>query len=76
MPWTLSVYDRLTIYKVIDFRHITKEEIAEINNDLQEQKYQVDKGLKSRERFASLGYLALLGGLVAAVVYKTMDKAN
>ena len=76
MPWDLSVYDRLTIYKVIGFRHITKEEIAEINSELQELKYEVDKGLKNRERLTFLGSLALVGGLVAAVVYKTMDKAN
>ena len=47
-----------------------------MNKELQDIKCQVDPGLKTRETLQNFGYLALIGGLVAAVVYKTMEKAH
>ena len=45
LPYDLTLYDRLKLYEVIDYKHITVLEKKEIINDLTNLQYEVDKSL-------------------------------
>ena len=70
LPYHLTLYDRLRLYEVIDYKHITVAEKKQIINDITNLQYEVDKSLRARELTKSI-VLGLSVGLATAFAVKT-----
>ena len=70
IPHDIDIYDKLKIYQIIDYRHITKKEVAEINAELENIKAAVDKNYLIKSRFKTAAYFLVVLGLAGVLGYK------
>ena len=66
----LCVHTKLMIYELVDYRHMTDKERAELNLELFDLQKKIDPGLESKQTFAHAGVGALVVGLAGALAWK------
>ena len=62
IPLDISIFDKLRIYQVIEYRHITEKEIEELNSELETIKCSVDKNYLAKNLFKNLLWITIISG--------------